>query len=198
MVRSDVEVKSWGARGPSVDELRPAWCPNCKKASRPSGGRIRLQGHGLRERQVWGPPEPKAQAAIRVVRVRRYRCVDCWAVTTVAPAETLSRRLYSASAIVWALALFGLGMLSPARVREQVSPWRVVGAASQGRWRALQRWCRAAQQGGLFAGLSNVPAQWGPRRVAERVSAYSAAHALPMPEPPPLAELAFFGALRAR
>lgn len=155
-----------------------------------------MQGHGLRERQVWGPPEPDGSPALRVVRVRRYRCIRCRAVSTVAPAEVLTKRLYSASAIAWSLALFGLAMLSPAAVRQLVSPMRVVGDTSAARWLTLLRWCRAVRDETLFRCARRVQSA-DVRAVAEAAAATVASYALPSPEPPPLPVLAFFGAARA-
>jgi len=159
---------------------------------------VRVQGHGIRERQVLGPPEPQAQAGLRMVELRRYRCLACGAVTTVTPAEVLTRRLYGAGAIVWALALFGLSALSPQAVRSAVSPWRVVGAATADRWSTLARWCAAARAGQLWSCTPAVPRDWPPRRAAARLAAAISAYALPSPEPPALPSLAFHGALHAR
>ena len=113
----------------------------------------------------------------------------------MAPAETLSRRLYSAAAIAWALALYGLSLLAPGAVRELVSPWRVVAASSATRWRTLSRWC-AATASGLF---SRLPPLTGAtvREVAAAAATAISAYAVPAPEPPPLDVLAFHGAARA-
>ena len=62
----------------------------------------------LRERQFRGPTSPGATPTIVVLRVRRYRCQPCGAVLTVVPRETATGRLYTLSAIAWALALFGV------------------------------------------------------------------------------------------
>jgi hypothetical protein len=55
IVRCGLDVKSWIARPPTVEAVRPGQCPVCKTASRPVGGRLWLWGHGLRSRQVSGP-----------------------------------------------------------------------------------------------------------------------------------------------
>lgn len=127
--------------------------------------------------------------------MRRYRCTRCRAVLTVVPAETITRRLYSAAAIAWALALYGLSLLAPGAVRELVSPWRVVTASSAARWRTLSRWCAAAADR-LFSKLPPLPDTTA-RQVAAAAAVAISAFAVPMPEPPPLAELAFHGAARA-
>lgn len=132
-----------------------------------------------------------------VVRVRRFRCVACGAVVTVTPAETLTRRLYSAAAIAWSLALFGLTLLSTSAIRRRVSPLRIVGPTSAARWVTVLRWCRAIEAGRLFRGARRAAPGSGARAIAEAAAASIAAHALPSPEPPPLLVLAFLGAARA-
>jgi hypothetical protein len=130
------------------------------------------------------------------IDVRRYRCARCRAVITVAPAETLTRRLYSAAGIAWALALYGLSLLAPALVRELVSPWLIVGEHSVTRWRTLSRWCAATAAGQLFTKL-RLPGGGTAREVAAGAALALSAFAVPVPEPPPLDVLAFHGAARA-
>jgi hypothetical protein len=118
-------------------------------------------------------------------------------VVTVAPAETLTKRLYSASAIAWSLALFGIALLSAAAIRQLVSPMRIVGVSSAARWLTLMRWCLAIAEGRLFGGaVRRVARNRDARAVAQAAAAAIAAHALPSPDPPPLTALAFFGAAR--
>lgn len=114
----------------------------------------------------------------------------------VVPAETLSRRLYSAAAIAWALALYGLSLLAPPDVREAVSPWRIVVASSASRWRTLSRWCGAVAAGSLFTRLLPLTGATA-RQVAAAAATALSAFAVPAPEPPPLPVLAFQGAARA-
>jgi hypothetical protein len=197
VVRSKLDVKSWAVEMPSVDAVRPTCCPACLAPSRPVGGGLVLYGHGQRDRQQWGPPAPDLPPAIRVVRVRRYECQRCGALTTVVPAETLTKRLYSGAAIAWALALFGISLLSPVDVRALVSPWRVVGASSARHWVTLSRWCAAAAEGRLFRAVRSLALSGSARKVAQTVAAAVGAHTLPSPEPPTLDVLAFFGAARA-
>jgi hypothetical protein len=130
--------------------------------------------------------------------MRRYKCQRCNAVTVVAPAETLTKRLYSAAAIVWALALFGLSLLSPSAVRQMVSPQRIIGHASAARWVTLLRWCAAAAEGRLFQCVRHRVSSGTVRQVAEAVAVAVSAYAVPSPSPPTLDVLAFQGAARAR
>lgn len=197
IVRSTVSVKCWLREMPSVAAVRPTCCPVCKAASTPVGGLIVVQGHGKRERQAWGPVVPRGQPELQVVMVRRYHCVACGAVTTVAPSETLTKRLYTASAVGWALALFAL-LLSPRAIRELVSPWRIWGTPEASRWQTMQRWAGAAAAGRLFSAVPALPGDWPARKVAARVAALLSAYTLPSPEPPPLDVQAFHGAVLAR
>jgi hypothetical protein len=198
IVRSTLTVKSWLLEMPSVAAVRPTCCPACKAASTPIGGRIVVQGHGKRQRQTWGPAAPRASPEIRVLLVRRYHCIACGAVMTVAPSETLTKRLYAASAVGWALALFGLLLMTPKSVRSLVSPLRIWGTTSGVRWQTLLRWAGAAAAGRLFSTMRAMPAEWPARTVAARVAATLSASTLPSPEPPPLDVQAFHGAALTR
>jgi hypothetical protein len=111
----------------------------------------------------------------------------------VAPAQVLRHRLFSTAAIVWALSLFGCDGLSPRRVRERVSPWRVVGAAAARSWQALRGWVRAAQAGQLLP-LRPVGGI-GPRQVATRVIWALTAQAPPSVRDASVAQQAVSGAL---
>jgi hypothetical protein len=135
---------------------------------------------------------------MRALVIRRYRCIACHALTTVVPAETLTKRLYTASAVGWALALFGAATLSVVAIRLLVSPWRLWGATSAARWQTLPRWAGAAAEGRLFPPVRPMPAEWPARKVAARVAATLSACMLPSPEPPPLDAQAFYGAALAR
>lgn len=197
IIRSALDVKSWSQKLPSVEQVRPKHCPCCGAASSPIGGRVVLQGHGVRERQVWGPPRVGASPQVQVLQVRRYRCLSCQAVVTVAPAEVLHKRLYGASAIALALALFGLVLLSPWQTRQRVSPWQVVGASAHGRWQTLKRWCRAAVEGRLWQSVRGRVAEGPVRQVAHRCASALSGYAVPSPQPVPLVVQVFHGAARA-
>lgn len=115
---------------------------------------------------------------------------------TVAPSVALTARLYTASAIAWALALYGLQKLAAAAIRKLVSPMRVIGATSVARWLTLRRWCRDVATARLFCGVRRVAGT--AREVAAAAASSLSAYALPEPEPPSLPVLAFHGAARAR
>jgi hypothetical protein len=131
-----------------------------------------------------------------VVKVRRYRCTRCKATVTVGPSETLTARLYTASAIALALALYGLEKLTDASVRTRVSPMRVLGASAALQWLTLRRWCHDVAAERLFRGVRRVAGT--ARQVAAAAAASLSAWAPPRPEPPALPVLAFHGAALPR
>lgn len=169
----------------------------CGSGSRPAGGNIVLHGHGKRGRQLRGPSAPGEQPELLLFNVRRYHCMACGATCTVVPAEGLTRRLYGASAIAWALALFGVLAMAAAKVRERVSPWKVVGPGGAGRWPTLLRWASAAGDRRLWRCIRASPPSWTLRRVAERAATTLAGYA-PLGPAPPLDAQAFLGAALAR
>jgi hypothetical protein len=101
--------------------------------------------------------------------VRRFLC-RCGAVLTVVPCETIPGRLYTSSAVGWALALFGVQKLSAAQVRRQTSPWMVIGQIAITGWATLRRWIRSIRAGTLLPGQRASPADFTARQVAERVA----------------------------
>jgi hypothetical protein len=197
IVQSEISLKHWIAQTPTVAEARPAACLCCKAASCPVGGRIQIHGHGLRERQVRGPLGPGEKAVAVGVSGRRYLCVVCGAVFLVVPREVLPRRQYSAAAIGFALALWGLVQATAIAVRLQISPSTVLGFDAMTGWVTLRRWAKAVKNGCLF---SSVPAA-GPsatlRDVAALAATALAASADPTTRHLPLEQRAFLGAAHA-
>jgi hypothetical protein len=111
----------------------------------------------------------------------------------VVPRELLPRRLYTASAIGLALAVWALMGATEAATRARVSPFAIVGAAAQGRWMTLRRWATDAGAGRLLTAARAPPAGFVRRQHAERAAAALVALA-----PPGLAvdAAAFAGAAR--
>jgi hypothetical protein len=99
----------------------------------------------------------------------------------VVPKEILPRRLYTASAIGLALALWALMGATEAATRTRVSPFAIVGAAAAARWITLRRW--AADAGAPPPGFVR-------RQHAERAAAALVALA---PAGLPLEQAAFAG-----
>lgn len=112
-------------------------------ASRPTGGRLGLQGHGVRDRQVCGPTEAGGTPRWIVIACRRYRCVHCRAVLTVVPRGIAPRRHYGHAAIAMALALWTLAGKPSGEVRDLVCARRIRLDPAR-RWPTLTRWARAA------------------------------------------------------
>jgi hypothetical protein len=179
---------------PSVDDVRPAACVVCEAAARPLGARLVLHGHGLRARQLRGPPLPTQAPTLVVIQARRFRCQRCHAVLVVLPHEAVPRRYYTRTAIALAVTLYGVVGLSHAATRQRVSPLATTGVSAERRWYSLVRWLCAIAERRLFPSLPATADQ--PRRAA----AARAALALGAQAPPSLFSAshevrAFFGAL---
>ncbi|MCA9539730.1 MAG: hypothetical protein KC620_12625 [Myxococcales bacterium] len=142
----------------------------------------------MRTRDLWGPRAPSAPPTLDEVRVRRFRCVHCFAVCTVVPRGLLRRHLYSAGAIALALSLWSMG-LAAAAVRARVSPWPVRGHTRG--WRSLHRWTDRPRWP-----VPGLP----PERIARaaRIAGWLAAHAIASTATADLPILAFAGAQLAR
>lgn len=178
---------------PSVESLRPAICPACGEPGRPAGCALGIRGHGRRERQQRGPLEVGERPALVVLLVRRYLC-RCGASMTVAPQETRTHRLYTASAIGWALALFGVARLSASAVRARTSPWKILGKRADEGWATLRRWVAAVRTGQLFPCVRASPKDFFARQVAERAATTLAAYAPPTGPDGEITTRAFAGA----
>lgn len=190
VVHSTLECKFWLLKTPSVDEVRPAWCPACKAAAREPGRSLGIIGHGLRERQLRGPIEVTAAPTVEILLVRRYLCRRCSAVITVVPREVEPRRHYSRPALAMALALLGLCAQSAASIRRAVSPWRVTATSG---WAALRRWVDAVRRGALFPSAATPP-EASSIQIAERVAQVALSHAPPTMRGAPQIALVFAGA----
>jgi hypothetical protein len=143
---------------------------------------------------VRGPERPGGPPMVRILHLRRYRCRSCFAIITVGPLGLMRGWLFSAPAIAWALALYGLSSIAATEVRRRVSPWSIVGATSAATWASLRRWIRAVRDGRIFASVRRCPVGWRPRQVAERAAATLAALAIPSDRDPPLHHQAWHGA----
>lgn len=176
---------------PTVSEARPRRCTCCGVASRPTGELLAVHGHGVRARQVRGPPMVHAEATLVVIEARRYECQECGAVMMVVPREILPRMLFAASAIAMALALYGIERRSTRAIRAEVSPLREVGTP-EGGWKSLHRWIARAPA--LWTCIRATASGASARMRAERAATTLAAHAAGES----LVHAAFAGAVRAR
>ena len=181
---------------PSVEAARPGRCPGCQVASRPPGQRLRLHGHGFRNRQVQGPLVATGPPQIITLRLRRYKCTQCGAMIVVGPRGLLAGRLYSAAAIALALASWALLAQPATEVRRRVSPWCVVGATAAAGWASLRRWTRALRRGKLWPSLMRGLSLSGPLRKTAGKAAARLAALGQVPGPAWIA--AFAGAARAQ
>lgn len=159
------------AAPPTVDDVRPARCPCCDAVGAPPGRSLVIVGHGLRRRGVIGPLDHEdAAGEVVMLDLRRYRCQACGAVLVVVPRGVVRRRRYSAFAIAWALALFGLLGLSVVDVRQRVTPWRATPYTTNLAWAALVRWARAVRDRRLFPSLPAAVPKASLRQVAHRAA----------------------------
>lgn len=168
-------VKNWLQRPPSVEEARPGRCPRCAAAGRPLGGPLGLHGHGLRDRQVRGPPEISDASITAVIACRRYLCTACGAVVTVVPLGIEPRLHYGRAAICLALALWALGGQPTTVVRARVGSWPSHEATS---WRTVRRWASAVASGAWS--WCRAAAGLEPRAAAARAGQIAAGRAPPM------------------
>lgn len=89
----------------------------------------------------------------------------------MAPRGVVRRRLYAATAIGMALALFGLSRYSPAAVREAIAPTASVREAAEAApWSTLRRWAREAKEGTLLEQGRGSPESFTLRQAAERLA----------------------------
>jgi len=196
IIQSSIDVKSWLQRVPDVGEVRPGQCPWCEAASRPPGKGLGILGHGLRERQQWGPVEADGAPAMVNLRVRRFQCCTCDGVITVVPCGVVRKRLYSGAAIAYTLALFGIVRCSARATRRRVSPLAVVGYTAAAGWAALRRWVLAMRKGTLFGCVRAAPLSWTAREIAARAATTLAACAPPTLRGLALEAQAFIGGAR--
>jgi len=144
IVHHTLDVKGWLIAPPTVESARPGSCLVCDAPSRPTGGGLGLHGHGLRDRQLRGPPSVDEAPGWIVIACRRYLCTSCEAVITVVPRGVAPRRHYGHAAIAMALALWAVVGASVAEVRDRVCAWRLSDESTT-RWSTLLRWARAAR-----------------------------------------------------
>ena len=168
VIHFDLDVKSWANARPGVREARPACCPRCQTPSVEPSGKVVVQGHGLRGRQRWGPPEHDATAEVGVVMQRRYRCTRCGAVIVVRPRGVAVHRRYTLAAIALSLWLWAVELCSDAQVRTRTSVRPTAGISRPERWTTIRRWAKAAHEGGLWRSVA-ADVSWTLREHAERV-----------------------------
>ena len=150
IVHHAFDVKTWLAHPPTVDAARPAACC-CGEPSRPTGGLLGLHGHGVRDRQLRGPPTATGAPTTLTLACRRYRCAHCAAVLTVVPRGVAPRRHYGFAAIAMALTLWLIAGEPVHEVRRRVCAWQLTRESTSS-WSTLRRWSRA--MGDRFAQIA--------------------------------------------
>jgi hypothetical protein len=153
IVHHKLDVKGWLAAPPDPEAARPGACVICGASSRPVGGRLGLHGHGVRARQVCGPPDADCSPTWVTIACRRYLCTSCGAILTVVPRGIAPRRHYGHAAIAMALTLWAIAGESEAEVRRRICA-RQLSFDSPTRWPTLARWARAARDALGTASLS--------------------------------------------
>ena len=140
------------------------------------GRRLGLHGHGLVDRQQWGPLEPGGPPRLTVLRIRRYHCTGCARTCRVVPRGVVPGLYYSALALGLALALWAVERTPSPTVRQRISPHRQVGAEAGRGWRSLARWTRAVAAGALLQ-LGRLALTGPPRVQAATIASALAGHA---------------------
>lgn len=137
--------------------MRPAKCLGCGREAAVPGRPLGLHGHGTRSRLQLGPPDLFEPPELTAIRVRRYQCQRCGAITMVAPADVLAALRYRTRAVVAALAYLAEGRASP-WIRERLCPDRVLGHDGRRSWRSPARWTvRAEELWPIRAGPAGTP-----------------------------------------
>lgn len=150
-----LDVNLWLRNTPDVEQARPSHCRKCGVSAKARGGKLRLHGHGLRSRTLWGRPDVGSSPVCWEVVLRRYRCTQCEAVVAVGPRGIGAHLRYALGTIAMALFWWGIQHQPSPAVRTRCSPWPIVGLADQARWRSLPRWVsRGAELFGLDADVA--------------------------------------------
>lgn len=151
---------------PAVGDARPPFCERCGTPSR-LDGRIRVQGHGVRTREVVvTPAAPGRDREVVECWERRYRCVLCHKVHVVLPVGVLPRFLYSIPAILTAWFLVADGPLgegcSQAEAYDRQGLLRAVRPRAMMdptyRWVSLARWAQLAED--WWSGWTGRVSSW--------------------------------------
>lgn len=191
-MHADIDVKEWAKRVPAIGRVRPRRCPCCEAPAQPVGGRLGIVGHGLRDRQVRGPLDPRGVGGFVIVRVRRFRCLTCSAVISVVPRGVAPGRHFGAGTIGLAIALLSAGVCTLA-VRDRAGGY---GAAEATEWRTVRDWVQAGLEGRLVRSLQRL-AGLDRAHGARRLASLIAGHAPPGVTSSRLETLAFVGAVEA-
>lgn len=138
-----------------------------------------------------GAIEPNGVAGIKVLQVRRYRCLGCGAVITVVPRGVAARRHFGAGTIGLGLLLRGRGE-TQSKIRDRLGG---LGAPEDCGWRTLRRWSDAVGRGALLQRLIAIPLADATARAA-RAAAIISTYVEPMLVRASVEAQVFSGAVR--
>jgi len=116
---------------PSVDELRPRFCPLCHQVTHTPDGGLWIIGHGTYSRQVLGFSEHGDV----VIFIRRFLCKRCIHTISILPDFLLPWRWYAAPMIFGALWLHLVEGQREADIRARFG----IDVEDEN-WRTLRRW----------------------------------------------------------
>jgi hypothetical protein len=176
IVRTQILVETWNARLPDVDEIRPQQCPSCQGRHQENG--CAIHGHGTRKRTLWGPAQMGGEPTVRVVVVRRYRCVSCRCILVVVPAEVGQHVNFTLPVILVALVTWALERVTAGAVLSQLSPSPRRGNSDPWLWSSIRRWVERRRV--LFPQV-DIPDQPTMRETAAALVAAMAARMNPAP-----------------
>lgn len=153
---------------PDIHAVRPPVCPHCSALSLGRNGRVVLEGHGQRRRDVVVPAYDGGLTFKRIsCWSRRFLCNACGRGSTILPEGVIPGCLYSlaAIAVAWFAASTAMGT-SASRSSPVCAPEGADrGAASTPRWRTPYRWSKRIET--LLPTCLLVPDGW--RSDVERV-----------------------------
>jgi hypothetical protein len=140
MICANLAVKTWNNNPngcPATDTVRPGTCESCLVEAGRSGA-LRIHGHGTAARWLFILVAGDARRTLLVLR--RFRCLDCGHVMTVAPREVRRWFQYSVALIAYILALWGVGGVHERDLRADFSVHLGTYSTTTERWPCIRRW----------------------------------------------------------
>lgn len=153
---------------PDIHAVRPPTCPRCAALSHGRDGRVVLEGHGRRRRDVVIPVYDGGLTFKRIsCWSRRFLCNACGRGSTILPEGVIPGCLYSlaAIAVAWFAASTAMGTSESRRAPVCAPEGADRGEAAAQRWRTPYRW--AKRVGTLLPSCLFVADGW--RRDVEQV-----------------------------
>lgn len=85
---------------PEINAVRPGACPHCRALSRAHNGRVVLEGHGARRRDVVVVNDGELRFERITCWSRRFLCNACGRCCAVLPEGVLPGSIYSLAAVI--------------------------------------------------------------------------------------------------